>query len=77
MGICTPYRYKFPLSARDPLGENRDYEFALHFNHSQTNFHMHLLFSERERQTEQKPKIYKRDMWFDKTTNQKANPLCI
>ena len=21
MGICNPYRYKFPLSARDPIGE--------------------------------------------------------
>ena len=58
--------------AKKLLGENRDYEFALHFNHSQTNFHMHLLFSERERQTERKPKVYKRDMWFDKTTNRMA-----
>ncbi|MGL2005087.1 DUF6440 family protein [Enterococcus faecalis] len=22
MGICTPYRYKFPLSARDPKTDN-------------------------------------------------------
>jgi hypothetical protein len=58
--------------AQELLGKNRDYEFALHFNHSQTNFHMHLLFSERERQTERKPKVYKRDMWFDKTTNRMA-----
>ena len=58
--------------AKKLLGENRDYEFALHFNQSQTNFHMHLLFSERERQTERKPKVYKRDMWFDKTTNRMA-----
>ena len=58
--------------AKELLGENRDYEFALHFNHAQTNFHMHLLFSERERQTERKPKVYKRDMWFDKTTNRMA-----
>ncbi len=61
--------------AQELLGENRDYEFALHFNQAQTNFHMHLLFSERERITERKPKVYKRDMWFDKTTNRmtKAN----
>ena len=58
--------------AKELLGKNRDYEFALHFNQSQTNFHMHLLFSERERQTERKPKVYKRDMWFDKTTNRMA-----
>lgn len=58
--------------AQELLGENRDYEFALHFNQAQTNFHMHLLFSERERSTERKPKVYKRDMWFDKTTNRMA-----
>lgn len=58
--------------AKKLLGENRDYEFALHFNHSQTNFHVHLLFSERERQTERTPKVYKRDMWFDQTTNRMA-----
>lgn len=55
--------------AQKLLGKKRDYEFALHFNQAQTNFHMHLLFSERERNTEQQPKVYKRDMWFDKTTN--------
>lgn len=58
--------------AKELLGENRDYEFALHFNQAKTNFHMHLLFSERERVTERKPKVYKRDMWFDKTTNRMA-----
>lgn len=58
--------------AKELLGKNRDYEFALHFNQAQTNFHMHLLFSERERITERKPKVYKRDMWFDKTTNRMA-----
>lgn len=55
--------------AQELLGKKRDYEFALHFNQSQTNLHMHLLFSERERNTERQPKVYKRDMWFDKTTN--------
>lgn len=58
--------------AQELLGENRDYEFALHWNKAQTNFHMHLLFSERERKTERIPKVYKRDMWFDKTTNRMA-----
>ena len=33
---------------------------------------MHLLFSERERATTREPKRYKRDMWFDKTTNRMA-----
>lgn len=58
--------------AQELLGNNRDYEFALHFNQSRTNFHMHLLFSERERATTRTPKVYKRDMWFDKTTNRMA-----
>ena len=58
--------------AQELLGKNRDYEFALHFNQAQTNFHMHLLFSERERATTRTPKVYKRDMWFDKTTNRMA-----
>lgn len=58
--------------AQELLGNHRDYEFALHFNQAQTNFHMHLLFSERERATTRTPKVYKRDMWFDKTTNRMA-----
>lgn len=58
--------------AQELLGKNRDYEFALHFNQAKTNFHMHLLFSERERINERTPKVYKRDMWFDKDTNQMA-----
>ena len=58
--------------AQEILGKNRDYEFALHWNQAKTNFHMHLLFSERERVSERTPKVYKRDMWFDKTTNRMA-----
>lgn len=58
--------------AQEILGKNRDYEFALHWNKPKTNFHMHLLFSERERINERIPKVYKRDMWFDKTTNRMA-----
>ena len=58
--------------AQELLGKNRDYEFALHWNKPKTNFHMHLLFSERERINERIPKVYKRDMWFDKTTNRMA-----
>lgn len=58
--------------AQEILGKNRDYEFALHWNQAKTNFHMHLLFSEREREIERTPKVYKRDMWFDKTTNRMA-----
>lgn len=58
--------------ATDLLGNNRDYEFALHFNKPMTNFHMHLIFSEREVAPEAEIKRYKRDMWYDKETNRMA-----
>lgn len=58
--------------AKELVGENRDYEFALHFNQSRTNFHMHLIFSERERSETAEIKRYKRDMWYDKETNRMA-----
>lgn len=62
------------------LGENRDYEYALHWNKSKTNFHMHLIFSERERNLEAQPKIYKKDLWVDSTTGKtckKDNPNAV
>lgn len=57
------------------LGNNRDFEYAVHWNKDKTNLHAHILFSERERSVERSPKAYKRDMWYDKDTNQmtKAN----
>lgn len=58
--------------AKELVGENRDYEFALHFNKSRTNFHMHLIFSERKRSETAEIKRYKRDMWYDKETNRMA-----
>lgn len=58
--------------ATELLGAQRDYEYALHFNASRTNFHMHLLFSERESHSEAQIKRYKRDMWYDKETNRMA-----
>lgn len=58
--------------ATELLGGNHDYEYALHFNSAHTNFHMHLLFSEREINTEATVKTYKRDMWYDKKTNKMA-----
>lgn len=54
------------------LGDDRDYEFALHFNKAENNFHMHLIFSERERSKTAEIKRYKRDMWYDKETNRMA-----
>lgn len=51
---------------------DRDYEYAVHWNHSRTNLHCHLLFSERENQTELKPKVYKRDIWYNHETQRIA-----
>lgn len=58
--------------ATELLGTNRDYEYALHFNASHTNFHMHLLFSEREKNKAATIKTYKRDMWYNTKTNKMA-----
>ena len=30
------------------VGENHDYEYAVHWNKAHTNLHIHILFSERE-----------------------------
>lgn len=54
------------------VGENKDYEYAVHWNHSRTNLHLHILFSERECQTELEPKVYKKDIWHDKDTHKLA-----
>lgn len=64
--------------AKQTLGENRDYEFAVHWNKDRTNLHAHILFSERERVQKVMPKVYKRDMWYDIATNKmaKAGAAC-
>lgn len=62
------------------LGSNRDYEYAVHWNKSYTNLHMHLLFSERERNKGLQPKVYKRDMYVDQKTGKtckKDNPNAV
>lgn len=62
------------------LGSNRDYEYAVHWNKSYTNLHMHLLFSERERNKDLQPKVYKRDMYVDQKTGKtckKDNPNAV
>lgn len=62
------------------LGSNRDYEYAVHWNKSYTNLHMHLLFSERERNKNLQPKVYKRDMYVDEKTGKtckKDNPNAV
>lgn len=49
-------------------GNNRDYEYAVHWNKDKTNLHVHFIYSERERNNERHPKLYKRDLWVDATT---------
>ncbi|WP_044683155.1 relaxase/mobilization nuclease domain-containing protein, partial [Streptococcus suis] len=56
------------LLAKRMYGENRDYEYAVHWNQSRTNLHAHFIYSERERNLESKPKVYKRDLWADSKT---------
>lgn len=58
--------------AHEIVGENKDYEYAVHWNHNRTNLHVHILFSERENQMELEPKVYKKDIWQDKDTHKLA-----
>lgn len=58
--------------ANEIVGENKDYEYAVHWNHNRTNLHIHILFSERENQMDLEPKVYKKDIWQDKDTHKLA-----
>ena len=58
--------------AHEIVGENKDYEYAVHWNHNRTNLHVHILFSERENQMDLEPKVYKKDIWQDKDTHKLA-----
>lgn len=46
------------------LGDNRDFEYAVHWNKDKTNLHAHIIYSERERQKKE-PKRYKRDYYYN------------
>lgn len=54
------------------LGNNRDFEYAVHWNKDKTNLHAHILFSERERNLEREPKTYKKNIWINKETGKLA-----
>jgi len=54
--------------AEKMYGNNRDYEYAVHWNQTRTNLHVHFIYSERERNTERQVKTYKRDIWADPKT---------
>lgn len=59
------------------VGSNKDYEYSVHWNHTRTNLHVHILFSERENQLELEPKIYKRDIYYnfkEKKLSKKSDP---
>ena len=63
--------------AHEIVGENKDYEYSVHWNHTRTNLHVHILFSERENQLELDPKIYKKDIWQDKDTHKLAKANAV
>lgn len=54
------------------VGEGHDMEYGVHWNKSEKSLHCHLLFSERENQTDLMPKVYKRDIWMDEETHKLA-----
>lgn len=48
----------------DNLASGQPYAFAVHWNKSKTNLHMHLLLSERQKlNISQEPKRYRQDIW--------------
>lgn len=57
--------------AKEIVGVNHDYEYAVHWNKARTNLHCHLMFSEREvvdlSLLEQK--TYAKDIWHDPVTH--------
>jgi len=61
-------------------GDNRDFEYAVHWNSARTNLHVHFIYSERERNLKREPKRYKRDIWADSQTGKtckKDHPTAI
>ena len=54
------------------LGNNRDFEYAVHWNKEKTNLHAHIIYSERERQ-EPEPKRYKKDYYYNYEKGKMSN----
>lgn len=54
--------------AKSLYGNNRDYEYSVHWNEKRTNLHVHFIYSEREINSEAQIKRYKRDLWVDGKT---------
>ena len=53
--------------AHEIVGENKDYEYAVHWNHNRTNLHVHILFSERENQIDLDLKYTRKTFGMTKT----------
>lgn len=54
--------------AKEILGDDHDYEIAVHWNHDRSNLHLHMMYSERRVVGETKMKKYKRDYWINPVT---------
>lgn len=63
--ICTDL-------ADEIIGPNHDREIAVHWNHTRTNLHVHILYSERAIVKDPQIKRYKKDIWMDPVTGRLA-----
>lgn len=46
------------------IGKTTDVQWAIHWNHARTNFHIHIIFSERTRIPENERKVWDRDVYL-------------
>ena len=58
--------------ADEIIGPDHDREIAVHWNHSRTNLHCHILYSERAIVKDMEIKRYKKDIWQDPVTGRLA-----
>ena len=54
------------------IGPDHDREIAVHWNHSRTNLHVHILYQERAIIKDPQIKVYKKDIWKDSATGRLA-----
>lgn len=53
------------MLAQTVAGKGREVQWAMHWNKDHTNFHIHVIFSERQR--ENRPGVWDRDVYLSKT----------
>ena len=58
--------------ADEIIGPDHDREIAVHWNHSRTNLHVHILYSERAIVADPQVKRYKKDIWMDQKSGRLA-----